>query len=1013
LKKLQPPHPTTKYALDVTNGKIPANRWVFLACKRHLNDLKVGKERGLYFDIEAANHAIAFFPEFLCFYEGDFSGKPFNLTPHQKFVVGSIFGWKKIADDLRRFKTAYIEEAKGNGKALWIETPIPTLGGWKKMGELAIGDIIFDDRGRKCKIINCTDTIFGKECYKITFSDGGEIIADKNHLWQTNRLWNENKRGDALRGVKKENWKKHNKNGEIGIWTTGEIHETLSARPSNSTHPQAKWNHRIDSHEGLQINAVDLPIKPYTLGIWLGDGDSDSARITTADMEILHNIREDGYELGVRQRKKNSKAFRVQIGLKDNDKCRRGHAKSYNRSGKKCLICERENDHYRRNNTPKSIEKNISLTEILRNENLIHNKHIPNSYLRSGTKQREELLQGIMDSDGFVSKTGQCEIVLTNERLIDDVLELIRTMGIKCTKKESEAKLNDRIVGRRWRITFHTYKNQNLVRLKRKRERLKYKPATRPLSRGKMIIGCERISSVPVRCIEVDSPSRLYLAGENFTPTHNSPLAGGIGLYGLTFDDEPGAEIYAAAVTKEQAGILFRDAHTFAEGSPELSDILIIDKNNIAYLEENSFFRAISSEHRGLDGKRPHIALIDEIHEHPNDLVVRKMSAGTKTRRQALIFEITNSGYDRHSICYQHHEYTEKILEGIIEDDTWFGMMSGLDVCNSCRDDGKTIPQDGCPDCDDWKDPITWEKANPNLKYLGKPFLDYLQKQVNEAKEMPSQQNIVKRLNFCIWTESHTRWISSDRWNKCNFTVIPEKLKGMTCYSGLDLSSNIDLTALVHVFPPVEVLHSFEGNRKLYGSPDKYQIICRFFMPEDNVRDRVHKDKVPYDVWINQGYITTTPGNIIDYKFILNQLKYDQEQFLISELAFDRWGSQKITTDLQDECDFKLEGDEKTLIQFGQGYASMSSPTNEVEKMVLAEELAHSANPVLTWMMSNVVIKQDPAGNKKPDKEKSTEKIDGAVALIMAIARAMMQNIPEESAYKDLSVEDMAARMAF
>jgi phage terminase large subunit-like protein len=430
-------------------------------------------------------------------------------------------------------------------------------------------------------------------------------------------------------------------------------------------------------------------------------------------------------------------------------------------------------------------------------------------------------------------------------------------------------------------------------------------------------------------------------------------------------------------------------------------------------LEENSFFRAISSEHRGLDGKRPHIALIDEIHEHPNDLVVRKMSAGTKTRRQALIFEITNSGYDRHSICYQHHEYTEKILEGIIEDDTWFGMMSGLDVCDSCRDDGKTIPQDGCPDCDDWKDPRTWEKANPNLKYLGKPFLDYLQKQVNEAKEMPSQQNIVKRLNFCIWTESHTRWISSDRWNKCNFTVIPEKLKGMTCYSGLDLSSNIDLTALVHVFPPIEVLHSFEGNRKLYGSPDKYQIICRFFMPEDNVRDRVHKDKVPYDVWINQGYITTTPGNIIDYKFILNQLKYDQEQFLISELAFDRWGSQKITTDLQDECDFKLEGDEKTLIQFGQGYASMSSPTNEVEKMVLAEELAHSANPVLTWMMSNVVIKQDPAGNKKPDKEKSTEKIDGAVALIMAIARAMMQNIPEESAYKDLSVEDMAARMAF
>ena len=477
-----------------------------------------------------------------------------------------------------------------------------------------------------------------------------------------------------------------------------------------------------------------------------------------------------------------------------------------------------------------------------------------------------------------------------------------------------------------------------------------------------------------------------------------SPLAGGIGLYGLAFDNEPGSEIYAAAVTKEQAGILFRDARTFAQKSDLLRSMLVVDKYNIAFPESNSFFRSISSEHRGLDGKRPHMALIDEIHEHPNDLVVRKMSAGTKARRQSLILEITNSGYDRHSICFQHHEYTEKILEGTIQDDAWFGMMTGLDVCPRCEAEGKTIPQDGCPDCDDWRDEKVWGKANPNLNYLGAPFKDYIRRQVEEAKAMPSQENIVKRLNFCIWTESITKWIPTDKWNACTFVVDPEALKGRTCYGGLDLSSNLDLTAWVLVFPPVE-----EGG--------KYEVLCRFFLPEDNMMERVRRDKVPFDVWARQGFITLTEGNIINYAFVLEQIRQDGEDYEIAELVFDRWGSQKITTDLQD-IGFEVEG-KKTLVQFGQGFASMSSPTKEVETMVMSETIAHGANPVLSWCVSNVAIKMDAAGNIKCDKEKSVERIDGAIALIMAIARAVIGIEQVESAYKGLSVEDINNRMVF
>lgn len=477
-----------------------------------------------------------------------------------------------------------------------------------------------------------------------------------------------------------------------------------------------------------------------------------------------------------------------------------------------------------------------------------------------------------------------------------------------------------------------------------------------------------------------------------------SPLAGGIGLYCLTFDNEPGAEVYAAAVTREQAGILFRDAHTFAEKSPDLREILEINRHNIAYLSENSFFRPVSSEHRGLDGKRPHLALIDEIHEHPTDLVVRKMSAGTKGRRQALIFEITNAGYDRHSICFQHHEYTEKILEGLIQDDAWFGLMTGLDVCDQCAAEGKTIPQDGCPTCDDWRSPEVWEKANPNLHYLGAPFMDYLQRQVAEAKSMPSQENIVKRLNFCIWTESITKWLPTDKWAACALPVDEDDLKGRVCYGGLDLSSNTDLTAWVMVFPPLE-------------EDGRYSVVCRFFLPEDSMRERVARDKVPYDVWVKQGFITTTPGNIIDYAFVLDQIRQDSEKFTIAELAFDRWGSQKITTDLQ-ELGFEVDG-KKTLVQFGQGFGSMAAPTKEVEKMVLSEEIAHGGNPVLSWMVSNVAIKMDPAGNKKPDKEKSTERIDGAVALIMAVGRAMLRGGLQKSVYEGKNLDEIKNRMAF
>lgn len=449
-----------------------------------------------------------------------------------------------------------------------------------------------------------------------------------------------------------------------------------------------------------------------------------------------------------------------------------------------------------------------------------------------------------------------------------------------------------------------------------------------------------------------------------------TPLAAGVGLYGLGFDDESGAEIYSAATTRDQAGVTFRDARLYAAASDSLKEIFVIGEHNIAYMAGNSFFRPVSSESRGLDGKKPHMALIDEIHEHPTDLVVRKMSAGTKTRRQALIFEITNAGYDRHSICYQHHEYSEKILEGVIENDAWFGIMTGLDVCEKCAKDGKTIPQDGCPDCDDWRDEKVWEKSNPNMNYLGAPFKDYLRRQVEEAKSMPSQENIVKRLNFCIWTESITKWLPADSWSACaDHNLRLEDFAGQQCYMAFDLANKIDISALILVFTREEELIAFG----------------RYYLPEDTVKRSKFKQ---YQQWVREKRIIQTPGAMTDYKYIDDDIKKINEVNPIMELAFDPHEATYLVNNVMewlgpDRC-----------IQINQGPALISEPMKQLEGLVYDKKIHHDGDPVLAWMISNVVKREGrnrgPVKSYYPTKTCDDNKIDGAVALIMAVGRTML-----------------------
>ena len=460
-----------------------------------------------------------------------------------------------------------------------------------------------------------------------------------------------------------------------------------------------------------------------------------------------------------------------------------------------------------------------------------------------------------------------------------------------------------------------------------------------------------------------------------------SPLGAGVGIYGLVADGRSSAEIYSAATGREQARICFNDAMKMVKRSDELSDRVSINVASLSVPETFSSFKPVSSEHKGLDGKRVHMALVDELHEHPDAMVVDKMRAGTKGDPNALIFEITNSGYDRHSVCWQHHQYSVQVLEGTAPNQSWFAFVCGLDV-----GDAKTPG-------DDWRDPKVWIKANPNLGVS--VTTRYLAEQVQEAEGMPSKQNIVRRLNFCEWTEQANRWLDLTIWDKGAGAVPLPELLGRPVFMGLDLASTTDLTALALLFPLER---------------DRFALRLRFWMPLDNVQKRVKADHVPYDVWIRDGLIQTTPGNIVDYEAIRAGIQEEAARFLLRDLAYDRWNATHLITELQQEWPEDAKGDGPQVVPFGQGYASMAAPTKEFEKLLLAGRLLHGGNPVLRWMAANVSVRQDPAGNLKPDKASSTERIDGIVAAIMALGRAIVRPDTGPSVYESDSMLFLGGR---
>ncbi|HEM6178610.1 TPA: terminase large subunit [Streptococcus suis] len=462
--------------------------------------------------------------------------------------------------------------------------------------------------------------------------------------------------------------------------------------------------------------------------------------------------------------------------------------------------------------------------------------------------------------------------------------------------------------------------------------------------------------------------NRQFLTAYIEIPKKNgkSELAAAIALYLLYADNEASAEVYGAACDRNQASIVFDVAKQMVQMSRPLekrSKIMGATKRIVNY-SNAGFYQVLSAETGTKHGLNVSGLVFDEIHAQPNRHLYDVLTKGSgDAREQPLFFIITTAGTDRNSICYELHTKALDILNGRKKDTSFYPVVYGLS------------------DEDDWNDEANWRRANPSLGHtIG---IDRVREAYQQALDNPAEENVFKQLRLNMWTSSSVAWIPEHVYAKGNDPIQYESLKGRSCYAGLDLSSTSDITALVLVFPP-----RFEE--------ENYIVLPYFWLPEDTLELRCRRDHVLYDIWERQGYIKTTEGNVVHYGFIEKFIEELSEIYHIKEIAYDRWNATQMVQN--------LEGMGLTLVPFGQGYKDMSPPSKELYKLMMEGKIQHGGHPVLKWMGQNVVMRQDPAGNIKPDKEKSVEKIDGIVALIMGLDRCIRHQIDEGSVYDERGI---------
>ena len=819
---------------------------------------------------------IAFIERYCRVPEGALIGQPIKLEKFQKDFLLAVY------DNSHGTHTGILSIARKNGKALSLDTPIPTPSGWTTMGELREGDILYDETGNHTKVTFTTPIQYQRDCYLVRFSDGTSIKADADHQWYV---------------------ESREKGGEV---------LTTAAMVGNYLRGSAKreYRYRVPVNKAIRGSVQDLLVPPYLLGVWLADGGANKASVWFSDddaVTIIGNIQ----KLGVPIKKV---ATKFEWSITDGVRNR----------AKPCVLKD------------------------LRTLGVLGNKHIPMQYLRADEASRWELLRGLMDCDGSVTVRGQCEYTSVSKALGYSVLELIRSLGIKASIRKCDAKLKGKVVSDNYRISFFCTKSESCFTLPRKTERLKDTLTNR--CRFKSVTEITPIVSEPVRCIQVDSPNSLFLAGDGFTPTHNTAIIAAMLLAHLVGSEAvQNSQIVSGAMSRDQAAIVFNLAVKMIGLNPDLQPLVHIvpSTKKLIGLAKNVEYRALSADGKTTHGLSPVLAILDE---------VGQVRGSTSDFIDAIV---TSQG--AHS--------NPMLLTISTQAPTDADLLSvWIDDAKRSKDPRIVCHVYAAPDTAAMDDETAWAAANPALGKFRS--VEDMRKMAEKAKRMPSFENTFRNLNLNQRVSIFSPFVSRNVWNSCYADFgIPPMSECDDVWAGLDLSARTDLTSCV-----------FVGKKG-----DKAFIYPYTWTPEQGLEERARRDRAPYDVWVKQGHLLTTPGATVDYKFVASTIAELTADVNLRTIAFDRWRIDVFKKDCE-ELGISLP-----LQPFGQGFKDMSPALDSLEAELLNTRIHHDANPVLTMCMANCVVTKDPAGGRKLDKSKSTARIDTAVALTMAIGVADMK----------------------
>lgn len=819
--------------------------------------------------------------------EGRLVGQPVKLLPFQRNIITGIYD-----SPTRR---AIISFGRKNGKGLALDTPIPTPSGWTTMGELREGDHVIGSDGKPTRVEFVSPVHTGLRCWRLTFSDGSQVVADEQHRWLTRhsyRPWAKARRNGSGNG------------GRVveGVVTTPQIAESVfrSRKDGGREH-----NHKITIAPAVETACVEgLPVDPYVLGAWLGDGASASARFTCGAEDLGAMSAEISLRLGgdVGITQPADRAATIRTG-------------------------------------------GLGLQVALRDAGVLGDKHIPAAYFDAGTQQRWELLQGLMDTDGTVNRNGdrypRPSFSGKSELLCRDVWRLARSLGLKATLRSREVTCNGVPAGTAWEVSFPASKDHPVFRLERKQRLLASSVGSR--SGTVSIVSCDEVESVPTVCIKVAAADSLFLAGHGCIPTHNTALSAFLLLLHLCGPEaKVNSQLYSAAQSRDQAAILFHLAAKIVRMNPDLAQYVTIRDTAKELLcpELGTKYKALSADASTAYGLSPVFVVHDELGQvvGPRSELYDALETASGAQESPLTIIISTQAPTDADLLSQLIDVAKKREDP----ETKLWLFSATENCDPFAES-------------------SIKEANPAYGIFQNA--DEVMRQAATAKRMPSSENSYRNLILNQRVNMTNPFVSRAAWEACAGEIDDDAFGGPV-YLGMDLSARADLTAIV------AVAHR-NGN---------WNVKPFFFAPFHGVAERSVRDRVPYDLWAEQGFLHLTPGSSVDYDFIADWLVNFCSTFDVKQIAFDRWRMDVMKAALS-----RVGGIDLPMTPFGQGVVSMAPALDTLETIIANGQLRHGAHPVLTMCAGNAVAISDPAGNRKLDKSKATGRIDGMVALTMAI----------------------------